>query len=59
MYAYEIRIIRTSGSPSIILAETQLTDVAAIRSARKIARGKPFEVWRDLECISGIGQLQP
>lgn len=58
MHAYEIRILRTSGSPTIILAEIQLTDFAAIRSARKLAHGRPFEVWRDLDCISGLGQLR-
>ena len=49
MYAYEIYILQSKGYPSIITAEIQLSDVAAFRSARKLAQGRPFEVWRGNE----------
>jgi hypothetical protein len=51
MHEYEIRILQASGSPAIIIGEIQLSDGAAIRSARKLAQGKPFEVWKGLHCI--------
>jgi hypothetical protein len=30
-----------------------LADTAAIRAAKKLAEARPFEVWRDLQCIYG------
>jgi hypothetical protein len=48
---YEIRILRALGSPALITSEIQMSDGAAIRYARKLAEGKPFEVWKGLECI--------
>ena len=56
MREYEIHIIEASGSP-VITGEVQLTDTAAIRSARKAAHGRQFEVWRGLECISGLATI--
>jgi hypothetical protein len=56
MHEYEIRIL-SSGKASIIIEEIHLSDIAAIRSARKMAHGRPFEVWKDLECISGVATL--
>jgi hypothetical protein len=56
---YEIRILQDTGSTAIITAEVQLSDVAAIRSARKTARGRLFEVWRGSECITGAARLVP
>jgi len=53
MHEYEIRIAQATGSPSIISEEIQLCDKAAINSARKMAGGKPFEVWRGSEMIWG------
>jgi hypothetical protein len=44
---YEIRILDQKGAATLVRVEYQLTDQAAIRSARKDAEGKPFEVWRD------------
>jgi hypothetical protein len=44
---YEIRILDQPGAARMSLVEYHLTDQAAIRSARKEAEGKPFEVWRD------------
>lgn len=51
MYEYEIHISQAEGSPSLICAEVQLCDQAAIKSARKMAQGRPFEVWRGSDCI--------
>jgi hypothetical protein len=51
MQEYEVRILRVPGSPALITSEIQMSDGAAIRHARKLAEGKPFEVWRGLECI--------
>jgi hypothetical protein len=51
MHQYEIRILRDDGSTAIIAADIQLNDDAAIRSARRIARGRRFEVWRGMDCI--------
>ncbi len=49
MHEYEIRIL--SGRSETIIEVMHLSDNAAIRAARKLADGKPFEVWRDLDCI--------
>ncbi len=58
MEAYEIRILRDDGTPAITIPEMHISDMAAIRSARFMARGKPVEVWRGTECILG-NDLQP
>lgn len=52
MHEYEIRIL-SAGHPVTIIEEMHLSDHAAIRSARKYAADKPFEVWRGLECVFG------
>jgi hypothetical protein len=57
MREYEIRILRAPGSPTLIMAGTQLNDFAAVRTARKMARGRKFEVWKDLDCITGMARL--
>ena len=54
MQEYEIRIFQEKGTPAVVAMEVQLSDTAAVRSARRMARGKPFEVWRGLECITGL-----
>jgi hypothetical protein len=54
---YEIRIFQEKGSPPIISWEVQLSAGAAIRSARKMAHGQPFEVWCGMECITGLTKL--
>lgn len=51
MHQYEIRILRDDGSTAVIAADLQLDDDAAMRSARRIARGRRFEVWRGMDCI--------
>jgi hypothetical protein len=62
MHEYEIRVL-SAGHTVMIMEEVQLSDHAAIRSGKKIAADRPFEVWRGLDCIygrpvSGVG-LQP
>jgi hypothetical protein len=59
MPEYEIHILQDDSSQSSILAEIEPTDKAAIRSARRMARGRRFEVWRGLECITGFAHLLP
>ncbi|HEX2613629.1 MAG TPA: hypothetical protein VHO02_08550 [Fibrobacteria bacterium] len=51
MHEYEIRILNSDGSVALICEEIQLHDNAAIRSASRMALGRPFEVWRGIECI--------
>lgn len=51
MHEYEIRICNATGQVAIIAAEVQISDHAAVRSARKLAQGRKFEVWRGMDCI--------
>jgi len=58
MPEYEIRIFKSEGFPALISCGSQLSDLHAIRSARKMAqRGGSFEVWRGPECITGLARL--
>ena len=50
MLSYEIRILSENQT---IIESTFLNDHAAVRAAQKFAAGKPFEVWRGLDCIYG------
>jgi hypothetical protein len=52
MQDYEFRIL-CSGRGHTIVAVMHLNDSTAIRAAEVLAAGRPFEVWRDLECIYG------
>lgn len=45
MGEYEIRILNDDGTVARITCEFQLTDTAAITSARRLAKGAAFEVW--------------
>jgi hypothetical protein len=49
---YEIRIL-SAGHTVVLIEEVYLSDHAAIRSGKKFAADRPFEVWRDLDCIYG------
>lgn len=52
MTEYQIRILQGNGTvAAIITTERRLNDDVAIRSAKHIARGRKFEVWRGLVCI--------
>jgi hypothetical protein len=50
MHEYEIRVL-SAGHTVIIIEETYLSDHAAVRSGRKFAGERCFEVWRGLDCI--------
>ncbi len=52
MQGYEIRLINRSGDLSLQLAQGHLSDLIAIRAARKICReGETTEVWREDVCV--------
>jgi hypothetical protein len=59
MHEYEIRILHADGTADTVEQVMHLNDNAAIRAGRKIAEARPFEVWRDQDCIygraSGVG----
>lgn len=50
MREYEIRVL-SHGRSQTVIEVMHLNDHAAIRAAKKMSGGKPFEVWRDLDCI--------
>lgn len=50
MREYEIRVL-SSGHATLIIEQTHLSDHAAVRTARKFAGDRHFEVWRGLDCI--------
>lgn len=54
---YEIRILSNDGAPSLIIAQAHFSDEAAIQAARRMSLGKQFEVWREMECITGFARL--
>ena len=55
MQDYEIRILGATKDHGrrghTIIEVMHLNDSTAIRAARSMAAGRPFEVWRDLERI--------
>jgi hypothetical protein len=53
MHEYEIRILRADRTTDVLIEVIHLNDNAAIRAAKKMAEARPFEVWRDLDCIYG------
>lgn len=53
MQDYEIRILKADRTTDTVMAATYLNDHAAIRSAKRVAEARPFEVWRGLNCIYG------
>jgi hypothetical protein len=53
MHEYEIRIFKWDRTPYALIEVIHLNDHAAIRQARKIAKARPFEVWRGLNCVYG------
>jgi len=55
MHEYEIRVL-SSEHAALIVEEIHLNDQAAIRSARKFAGDRPFEVWRGVDCIHATGK---
>jgi hypothetical protein len=59
MLSYQTRILRADRSTDVIVESNHLNDNAAIRSARKLAEARPFEVWQDLRCIYGRTENAP
>jgi hypothetical protein len=53
MHEYEIRIL-SAGHTVAVIDEVQRSDSFAIRSAKKFAGTRPFEVWRGSDCVYGI-----
>jgi hypothetical protein len=53
MHVYEFRIL-SARHPIAVIEETHFSDHAAVRSAKKFAAGRPFEVWRDLDCVYAV-----
>lgn len=51
MGGYEILLLKEEGTVASVSCEFHLTDTTAIYSAHKVAKGKPFEVWRGSERI--------
>lgn len=51
MLDYEILILGDKAHPQAIVEMQEGDDDDAIRSAARIADGRPFEVWRDIDCI--------
>jgi hypothetical protein len=51
---FELRFFEKDGTPSLILHQLLSSRTAAIRSGKKLARGRPFEIWRGKECIYGV-----
>ena len=52
MRGYEIYILNFSGVTSLTIAGGSYSnDNSAIGAAREFARGRPFEVWRDMDVI--------
>jgi hypothetical protein len=59
MQEYEIRVLTSYASVSLIMKTVHFTDLEAIRAGRQMARERLFEVWRDSECIHGAADDQP
>jgi len=51
MQVYEIRVLKSGGRAALSSQEIHLSDRGAINAARRLATGKAFEVWRDLDCV--------
>ena len=63
MQDYEIRIFgpeKELGNRNHTIIEVMhVNDSNAIRAARSLAAGRPFEVWRGIERIDFEGQIKP
>ncbi|HEY2009952.1 MAG TPA: hypothetical protein VGH23_13245 [Rhizomicrobium sp.] len=51
MLDYEVLILDDKARPRAFVEMRDSDDGNAVRSAAFIANGRPFEVWRDLDCI--------
>ena len=59
MHEYEIRILRADKTTATVIEVLHLNDNAAIRSAKKMAEARPFEVWRGVNCVYGRADTPP
>ncbi len=50
MHEYEVRIF-DGKAVSTVLAVAYLSNNMAVSGAKRLAQGKPFEVWRGLDCV--------
>jgi hypothetical protein len=51
MSEFEIRILNSDGSPSVMTTLNLFSTQSAVGSALRLARGRPFEVWREGRCV--------
>jgi hypothetical protein len=51
MHDYEIRILNGKGGSLAYVEILEPSDNAAIRSAERMARGRPVEVWRGIDRV--------
>jgi hypothetical protein len=58
MHHYEIHVLRDDGTTALIVSAIHLNHNAAVRSARKMAGFRKFEVWRGEDCIYGLEGAQ-
>jgi len=54
MPEYEVLILDKNANPAVFVETQQMDDDDAIRSAMRIANGRPFEVWRDIVCVHRV-----
>lgn len=54
MPEYEVLILDKNANPAAFIETQQLDDEDAVRSAARIANGRPFEVWRDIFCVHRV-----
>lgn len=53
---YQIRVLQGDDYPTLITSNISKSDGAAILTARKLADGKNFEVWRGSQCIYALSR---
>jgi hypothetical protein len=51
VFDYEVLILDEKANPRAFVEMQGSDDDDAVRSARDIANGRPFELWRDIACI--------
>jgi hypothetical protein len=59
MQEYEIRVLRPNLSTELVVEMVHLSDIAAVPSSKRIAKDRPFEVWRGLYCVYGREDFSP
>jgi hypothetical protein len=55
MLHYEVVILSERGNPALYAEALYANNEDAIRSARRMAKGRAFEVWRELDCVHRAG----